>query len=658
MSTKIVILGAGYAGIHAAKKLAKKYKKNDEVEITIIDKHPYHTLMTELHEVAGGRVPEDSVKIDLYRIFNRTKVNVVVDYIEKIDTENNVIETTQGKYQYNYLMVGLGSEPAYYGVAGVEENGFDLWSLEDAIEIRAHIKETVRLASYERNEAKRRQMLTFVVAGAGFTGVEMAGELIEWKATLAREYRVNENEIRIMLVEAMPTILNMLGRKQADKVEKYIVKKGGELLKESPIVKVTNENITLKDGTVIPTETLIWTCGVQGSQGASCLGMDSARNRRYVTNKYMQAEGKENVYIIGDIAYVEETEGRVNPQIVEAAEQTATTAAKNIIASIENKEKVEFKSNYHGFMVSVGGRYGVAELMGVKLSGFFAMVIKHLINMVYLLSVNNVHAIYHYLQHEFFAMKERRCIMRGHLSSKGNRLWLLPLRVYIGCLWVVEGLKKLVGDSTWKSAFEVASKESTGIIDYVTILVNRLCVIGEDSWMRMGNVKMPFEWLYDANSAASGAAETVTSASQQVAEGASAFPEPIISTVPKFYEFFMKIFMPNAEVAVWSQRIVVLVEIGIGLCLIAGLFVFLASAASAFMTVNFILCAMAGWDILWFTFGSIALMSGAGRTFGLDYYIIPWINNLVGSIWMGKRRPIHDIHGTNTQQNTRVKRKI
>ncbi len=643
MPTKIVILGAGYAGIHAAKKLAKKYKKNDEIEITLIDKNPYHTLMTELHEVAGGRVPEESVKIDLYRIFNRTKVNVVVDYIEKIDTENNVIETTQGEYEYNYLMVGLGSEPAYYGVPGVEENGFDLWSLEDALDIRAHIKERVRLASYERNEAKRKQMLTFVVAGAGFTGVEMAGELIEWKTTLAREYRVNEEEIRIILVEAMPTILNMLGRKQADKVEKYILKKGGEVLKESPIVNITKEDITLKDGTVIPTETLIWTCGVQGSQGASCLGMDSARNRRYATNKYMQAEGKENVYIIGDISYVEEANGKPNPQIVEAAEQTATTAAKNIIASIENKEKVEFKSNYHGFMVSVGGRYGVAELMGVKLSGFFAMVMKHLINMVYLFSVNDVHAVYHYLQHEFFAMKERRCIMRGHLSSKGNRLWLLPLRVYIGCLWVIEGAKKLIGETTWKTAFEAAKTEATGIFDYFSTLTQKLFVIGEDSWMRMGNVKMPFEWLYDASSAAS-----------ETTEAATEFADPILSSMPEFYEFFMKIFMPNAEIAVWSQRIVVLVEIGIGLCLIAGLFVFLASAASAFMTVNFILSAMAGWDILWFTFGSIALMSGAGRTFGLDYYVMPWINNLIGNIWMGKRKPIHDIHSGNTMQKQTV----
>ena len=636
MSTKILILGGGYAGIHAAKKLSKKYKKNNDVEITLIDKNPYHTLMTELHEVAGGRVPEDSVKIDLYRIFHRTKVNVVVDCIEDIDSDNQVVKTNQGEYEYDYLIIGTGSEPAFFGVPGVKEHGFTLWSLEDALEIKSHIKDRVKKASYEKDTEKRRKMLTFVVAGSGFTGIEMAGELLEWKTTLAKEYRVDENEIKIMVVEAMSTILNMLDRKQAGKAEKYMIKHGVEILKDSPIVEVTSDSIKIKDGTIIPTETLIWTCGIQANQDLSQVELQKARAGRYETNKYMQAKGKENIYVVGDIAYVEDAPGSVNPQIVEAAEQTGATAAKNIIASIENKKKVEFKPSYHGFMVSIGGRYAVANLMGVKLSGFIAMAMKHLINMVYLFGVNNFHAVYHYLQHEFFGMKERRNIMRGHISSKGNRLWLIPLRLYMGCLWVIEGLKKLVGEGTWDSAFEAASK-GANIGEYISNLFSNLA-IGDDSWIKMGNVKMPFEWLYDATSSASQATDTATE-----------FADPILSSMPKIYESVMKIFMPNAEIAVWAQRMVVLVEIGIGLCLIVGLFTFIASAISAAMTVNFILSAMAGWEILWYTFGSIALMSGAGRTFGLDFYVIPWINELVGNLWMGKRRPIYDIHGSNNK---------
>ena len=233
---KIVVLGAGYGGVHAAKKLAKKYKKNNDVEITLIDKNPYHTLMTELHEVAGGRVHPESVQVELCKIFGKTKVNVVTDYIEKVDTDNKKIKTTHGEYVYDYLIVGTGSEPAFFGVPGVKENGFTLWSFEDALRIRAHIQDMFAKASLERNAQKRKEMLTFIVAGSGFTGIEMAGELIEWKSKLAKEHNVDENEVTLKVVEAMGTILNMLDRKQADKAEKYMVKHGLEVLKNSPIV--------------------------------------------------------------------------------------------------------------------------------------------------------------------------------------------------------------------------------------------------------------------------------------------------------------------------------------------------------------------------------------------------------------------------------------
>lgn len=626
MTKKIVILGAGYAGVHAAKKLAKKYKKNNEVEITLIDKNSFHTLMTELHEVAGGRVPEESVKIELSKIFHRTKVNVVVDYIENVDTDKKVVTTKKGQFEYDYLIIGTGSEPAFFGVPGVKENGFTLWSLEDALKIREHIKSRFKAASYESDEAKRREMLTFIVAGSGFTGIEMAGELLEWKTKLAYDYRVDENEVKLIVVEAMSTILNMLDRKQADKAERYMAKHGVEVLKNSPIVEVTSNSIKLKDGQEIPTETLIWTCGIQANQEAAEYGLKTVRAGRLETNEYMEAVGKDSVYVVGDIAYYEEQEGKPNPQIVEAAEQTAVTAVKNIEESIANSDKkVSFKSNYHGFMVSIGGRYGVANLMGAKLSGFIAMVMKHLVNMYYLFTVNDVNAVYCYLQHEFFSMKDRRSIMRGHLSSKGNRLWLVPLRLFIGCLWLIEGGKKLFGEELWASNVEAVSN-----FDFNKIKI----AIGADSWLKAGNINMPFEWLTDATAGAS-----------EAAEGAVEYVTPILSSMPKIYEAVMKVMIPTPEMATLFQTMVVIMEIGMGLALIAGLFTFLASAASAFMVLNFVLSAMAGWDILWYFFGSIALMSGAGRTFGLDYYVMPWIHRLVREFWIGKRTPIYKAHG-------------
>ena len=539
----ILILGAGYGGVHVAKKLAKKYKKNNNVEITLIDKNPFHTLMTELHEVAGGRVHPESVQIELSKIFARTKVNVVTDLIEKVDTDNKTVKTTNGNYTYDYLVVGTGSEPAFFGVPGVKENGFTLWSFEDAMKIRHHVQKMFKLAAKERNEAKRKEMLTFVVAGSGFTGIEMAGELLEWKTRLAKEHNVDENEVRLMVVEAMGTILNMLDRKQADKAEKYMVKKGMTILKNSPIVEVAPNKIVLKSGEEIETNTLIWTCGIQANEEVKEYGLETARAGRLATNEFMQAVNKEEVFVVGDLNYYEEEEGKGTPQIVEAAIQTGDVIAKNIIALMDKKKDLtKFKSNYHGFMVSIGGKYCVANLAGIKLAGFFAMIMKHLVNLHYLWGVNNVNACYHYLQHEFFSMEDNRCIMRGHLSSKSNRLWLVPLRLYIGVLWLLEGLKKFVGEGTW---------ENHGI----KALFNGN-MVGGDSWLKAGNIKMPFAWLQTAaDSGASASGEATTE-----------FATPILEKMPKFYEAIMQIFIPNPEIAVWFQRIVVITEIGIGLC--------------------------------------------------------------------------------------------
>ncbi|MBU5590266.1 FAD-dependent oxidoreductase [Clostridium sp. MSJ-4] len=614
----ILIVGAGYGGVHVAKKLAKKYKKDDDVQITLIDKNPYHTLMTELHEVAGGRVHPESVQVNLRQIFHRTKVKVVTEYVKNIDVESQTVETDVKSYKYDYIVIGTGSEPSYFGVPGVKEHGFSLWSFEDAIKIRKHIEETFLKASLERDAKKRKEMLTFVVAGSGFTGIEMIGELVEWKKKLCKEYNIYEEDVRLMVVEALATILNMLDRKQADKAENYLIKNKVEMKKNSPIVEVTPNKIVLKSGEEIPTQTLIWTCGIQANSDAKEYGLTQARAGRVQTNEFMQSVEKPNVYVVGDIAYYEEEKGKGNPQIVEAAVQTGDVIAKNISADMEKGEKVSFKSNYHGFMVSVGGRYCVANLSGMKLSGFFAMVMKHMVNLHYLWGIGGITVIWRYLCHEFFNMEDRRSIMGGHLSSKANRLWLVPLRLYIGILWVLEALKKLIGEGTWEKA-KGLKKLTSGI--------------GDDSWIKSGNVKMPFEWLQlDGASGASQAAD---------AAGGASYAQPILKSMPKFYEALMKIFIPNPDIAVWFQRIVVMTELAIGLCLIAGLFTWLASAASAFMVLNFVLSAMAGWEILWYFFGAIALMGGAGRTFGLDYYVMPWISKALGNWWLGKPAPVY-----------------
>lgn len=590
--SRVVILGGGYGGIKAAKMLNKRFKKDDNVQITLIDKNPYHTLMTELHEVAGGRVEPESVQISLKKIFSATKVENLTDKITKIDFENRTLYSEESSYDYDYLVIGSGSEPAFFGIDGVQENGFTLWSLEDAIRLREHMVNMFKKASGVRNIDKRKKMLTFVVAGAGFTGIETIGEFAEFKKKLCREYDINEREVELIVVEAMDKILPILNDKLINQAIRYLKKIGIKVYTNAPIIKVNKDSIMLKDGTEIGTHTLVWTCGVQGNSFTSNLGLSIGKKGRVLVNEFMQSVDYKNVYLVGDNEYFEE-DGRAIPQIVETALQTAETAAKNIIADIEGKEKEAFKSNYHGVMVSIGSRYAVASLMNKSLSGFIAMAMKHLVNIHYLFSVGGFNTIWSYIVHEFFDVKEKRSMLGGHLSAKSHSFWIAILRVYIGVLWLIEGVNKVKG-----------------------------------GWLKPENIFIvPTSGVSGASQAAEGAAEAVASATQAAAgaaqQAASNLPTPILSNPPEFYTWFMDKFV--APHAFLFQSMVVIVEIGIGLALIAGLFTFLASLASIFLSLNFIISAMAGIEILWYIFGAIALLGGAGRAFGLDYYVMPWL---------------------------------
>ncbi|EGO9051185.1 NAD(P)/FAD-dependent oxidoreductase [Enterococcus faecalis] len=625
----IVVVGAGYAGVSATKFLAKKFKKDTDVTITLIDRHSYHTMMTELHEVAGGRVEPEAIQYDLQRLFSRKKnVKLVTDTVTGIDKENKVVKTLAGSYPFDQLILGMGGEPNDFGTPGVKENGFTLWSFDDAVKIRHHIEATVAKAAIEPDAEVRKAMLTFVVCGSGFTGIEMVGELIDWKDRLAKDAKIDPDEITLMVVEAMPTILNMLSRNDAAKAERYLEKKNVQLLLNSPIVEVAADHIKLKDGSEVPTHTLIWTAGVKATSDAADFGLEAARGSRLVANEYMQAKGYEdkNIYIIGDLVYYEETPNTPTPQIVQAAEQTGHTAAANIVADIKGGEKHAFKGNYQGFMVSIGAKWGVANLFDkIHLSGFLAIIMKHIVNLKYFFDIRSGYYMFQYIMHEIFHIKDDRSVARGHTSRYGNVLWSVPLRVFYGMVWLVESMKKIVGNGDYL-------KPSTWF--------------GDGSWFT-DKVVFPFPWLQEqVTTGASQATETATTAASgaDAATQAAHFglsyaygetPMQVFDHMPKWFESVMKFMMPNQEVALFMQKFMTIVEVCIALALIAGLFTWLSSAATIGLTIAFCLSGMFYWVNIWFIFVAFALMNGSGRAVGLDRWVIPWIQRKLGKAWYG-----------------------
>ncbi len=641
--TNIVVVGAGYAGVAATKFMAKKFKKDPDVAITLIDRHSYHTMMTELHEVAGGRVEPEAIQYDLQRLFARKKnVQLVTDTVTAIDKEKKVVKTKLGNYPFDYVVLGMGGEPNDFGTPGVKENGFTLWSFENAVKIREHIEKTVAKAAIEPDATVRKAMLTFVVCGSGFTGIEMIGELIDWKDRLAKEYKLDPSEFNLKVVEAMPTILNMLDRNDAAKAERYLKKKNVDLVLNAPIVEVAKDHIKLKDGSVIPTHTLIWTAGVKATSDAADFGLEAARGNRLIANEYMEAKGYEdkNIYVIGDLVYYEEFPNTPTPQIVQAAEQTGHTAAANIVASVKGSEKHKFKGNYQGFMVSIGSKWGVANLFDkIHLSGFLAIVMKHVVNLKYFFDIRSGYYMFQYLMHEFFHIKDDRNVTRGHSSRYGNVLWSVPLRVFYGLVWFIEAFKKIVGDGQWL-------KPGTWF--------------GEGSWFT-GNSVFPWTWDYqsvadvasgasqaaEATSGASGAGATATAeTATQVAHFGLSYaygeqPMAVIEKSPDWFMSIMKFIMPNMEVAMFFQKMMVFVEIGIALALMAGLFTWLFSATTIVLVLTFCMSGMFYWTNIWFLPVAFALMNGSGRAVGLDRWVIPWLQKTLGKWWYGTPRSMY-----------------
>jgi NADH dehydrogenase len=628
--TRIVVLGGGYAGVETAKQLYKKYKRNEHIEITLIDRNPYHTLMTELHEIAGSRTEPEAVQVSFHKIFGGKRVNVVIDEITGVDFEAKTLTSEQTTYPYDYLVIGAGGAPEFFDIPGVQENSFTLWSLEDALRIRTHVENCFRAAAKEPNTERRRQMLTFTIAGAGFTGIELAGELLERRDVLCPKYHIDVREVRVLIVEAQSTILPIFPEKPGKKAEKHILKMGGEFMLNAMITGA-EEGKVLVGEQVINTDTFIWTAGIHGGEFSSRVELTKGRtargecsvasiegihgmagcsfddDERYVVgqrgrilvNDYMQSVDYANVYLVGDIIWYVEEE-HVLPQVVETALQTGETAAKNIIADIESKEKEAFKSNYHGFMVSVGSKYGVAHVVGMSVTGFMALGIKHLINIHYLFGLAGVNAVWEYIREEFLTIKDRRSMFGGHFAWKVPVYWVLPLRLFLGGKWLYEGIKH-IGDG-WLNP-------GTGGLFNVDA----------------ASIKLPGVELADATAAATEWEEGAATAVE--------YGEPLIEALGVYTWFAENILSTFPTIAFLLQATVVVLQVLIGLALIGGLLTFPAAVVSIGFGLMFIASGWGNPELLWYMVASIVMLGGAGRGFGLDHWVMPWLKKW----WNGRR---------------------
>ncbi|HEY5585408.1 MAG TPA: NAD(P)/FAD-dependent oxidoreductase [Ruminiclostridium sp.] len=653
MGSKIVIIGAGYAGILTAKKLAKKFKNNDTVSITIIDKNPFHTMLTELHEVAANRVDEDSIKISLKKVFAGRKVKVVLDTVKTIDFENHLITGINEKYDYDYIVIAAGSQPTYFGIPGAEEFSHKLWSYEDAVNLKDHIHNSFRKAVCETNLEKKKKLLSFYVVGAGFTGVEMAGELAEYVPILCEKYDIDRSLVTICNVDILSRTVPILPEKLSDKVEKRLKKMGVIVRLNTSVCGIGPDFIDVKVGeecTRYTAGTVIWTAGIESSDvtNEAAKSLESANRGRIKLDAFLRSQDNDRVYVVGDnMFYIPKGEERPVPQMVENCEHSADTAAQNIVCAITGKgEMSEYKPSFHGVMVCVGGRYGVARVGLPKhmfnLPSFLAMLAKHFINVIYFVQVLGWNKVFSYLKHEFFTIRNCRSFVGGHLSNRNPSFLLVPLRVWLGAVWLFEGVTKVVDG--WFVSPKLTDFFGGANTWYNSILGGAGAVDGTSGATTAEAGAVVGKGLVQIATATSGAAQEVAKSVGTIIlnfnflnlfhiifVSGKNLSESVLSdyafkiNVPLMNWFVDKLILPYNWVQIFMQAFIVIAEILIGLALIGGLFTTPASAFSLVLHGMFVCTTGLFLGTFWMIFAAIAVLFGAGRAFGLDYYAMPYL---------------------------------
>lgn len=376
---KIVILGAGYAGLKTTRNLTKMLSP-DEADIVLVNKHNYHYETTWLHEVAAGTINPNQARFMISDVINPNRVRLIYDTVQEIDIEGQRVILENGEITYDYLVVALGFESNTFGIKGMEENAFSIVDINSSRLIREHIE--LQFAKYRTEENPDDSSLAILVGGAGFTGIEFVGELAERVPQLCRKYDIDRHKTRIINVEAMPSILPMFDKDLVSYAMKSLEDRGVEFRLGTPIKECAEDGFIVgDDNEKIKAGTIVWTGGVTGNSVLSKSGFEITKGKVTVDGD-LRAPGHENIFVLGDCAWVmDEEAGRPFPPTAQAAIQHADTCAYNIRALLHGEPLQKFIFEDRGTVASLGVTDGIGNIFsGTKLKGKSAATMKKVVD--------------------------------------------------------------------------------------------------------------------------------------------------------------------------------------------------------------------------------------------------------------------------------------
>src|SRR6188472_1227309 len=411
---RILILGGGFAGVEVLRRLQSKFQTNVGIEITMVSKDNYMLFTPMLHEVASGMIETRHIVTPIRAFCNRSRFYSAI--VEDIDLKNKRViirssattplgntdrstvehdilelKNTRSLY-YDYLVIALGSETKFFGMSDVQQNAFTMKSLNDAINLRNHIVylleqsdqlpsnyATTDTSSNNTYKDLQKRLLTFVIVGGGFAGVETAGEINDFIKDSAKDYyhNIDSNNIRTIIIQSGNRLLPEMSEELAEFALQKLRNSGVEVILNTRVVGATANSLKLSNDTIIPTKTLIWSGGVSPNSLITNLTCEHDKSGRIVVDKYLEVPQFKGVYALGDCAYITDLyTGKPCPPTAQHAIREGAVVAKNIISTIADERRLDEREAFNyktkGMMASIGKRTGIGNLLGIEVQGFLA----------------------------------------------------------------------------------------------------------------------------------------------------------------------------------------------------------------------------------------------------------------------------------------------
>jgi NADH dehydrogenase len=382
----VIIIGAGFGGLEAAKKLACK-----DVRVTVIDRTNYHLFQPLLYQVATAALSPADIAAPIRAILSKCRnVEVILAEVESVDVDAKKVKTADLEIDYDYLILATGARHSYFGHDEWEKLAPGLKSLEDAVELRRRILMAFEYAEKTADESARRAAMNFVIIGGGPTGVELAGAIAEIsRHTLARDFRhINPSEARVILIEGEPRLLAAYPPDLSERARKQLTDLGVEVRTNTRATNLTEAGVQIGDE-FIPCRVKIWAAGNNASFVGKTLGVPADRAGRIIVNDDLTIPGHPEVQVIGDLANFTHQTGEPLPGISPVAMQQGRHAARNVLAMIKGCKPKRFRYWDKGTMATIGRNKAVADLRFMHLSGRLAWLAWLFVHIFFLVGFRN-----------------------------------------------------------------------------------------------------------------------------------------------------------------------------------------------------------------------------------------------------------------------------